>query len=293
MVAKVGMGNRVRLAAVLIAVTCVLRGSSADLDQARKYYDLTEFEESLKVLHGILQRDAAVYELLGRNYFMLGEYKKASDALEKAVAAEPRNSDYALWLGRAYGRRAETSNPFSAMGHASKARQYFERSVELNPKNIEALNDLLEYYLEAPGFMGGGMEKAKATVARISQADAGEGQWAQSKLDEKHKEMASAEEHLRRALELNPQKAGRFIDLARFLAKQGRFQESDQNFAHAERIAPDSPKLLYERADVYIKSGRNLDVARNLLKQYLSARITPEDPPKAEARKLLRQIEGG
>jgi cytochrome c-type biogenesis protein CcmH/NrfG len=224
---------------------------------------------------------------------MLGEYKKASDALEKAVAAEPRNSDYALWLGRAYGRRAETSNPFSAMGHASKARQYFERSVELNPKNIEALNDLLEYYLEAPGFMGGGMEKAKATVARISQADAGEGQWAQSKLDEKHKEMASAEEHLRRALELNPQKAGRFIDLARFLAKQGRFQESDQNFAHAERIAPDSPKLLYERADVYIKSGRNLDVARNLLKQYLSARITPEDPPKAEARKLLRQIEGG
>jgi cytochrome c-type biogenesis protein CcmH/NrfG len=163
----------------------------------------------------------------------------------------------------------------------------------LNPKNIEALNDLLEYYLEAPGFMGGGMEKAKATVARISQADQGEGQWAQSKLDEKHKEMASAEEHLRRALELNPQKAGRFIDLARFLAKQGRFQESDQNFAHAERIAPDNPKLLYERADVYIKSGRNLDLAKNLLKQYLSASITPEDPPKADARKLLRQIEGG
>jgi cytochrome c-type biogenesis protein CcmH/NrfG len=293
MVAKQGTGNWVRLAAILILLTPVLRGASADLDQARKYYDLTEFEESLKVLHAIPERDAAVYELLGRDYFMLGEYKKATDALENAVAAEPRNSDYVLWLGRAYGRRAETSNPFSAMGHASKARQYFERSVDLNPKNIEALNDLLEYYLEAPGFMGGGMEKAKATVARISQADPGEGQWAQSKMDEKHKEMASAEEHLRRALELNPQKAGRFIDLARFLAKQGRFQESDQNFARAERIAPDNPKLLYERADVYIKSGRNLDLAKNLLKQYLSARITPEDPPKADARKLLRQIEGG
>src|ERR1700730_13555681 len=114
MVAKLGTGDWVRLAAILIAVTSVLRGASADLDRARKYYDLTEFEESLKILHAIPQRDAAVYELLGRDYFMLGEYKKASDALEKAVAAEPRNSDYVLWLGRAYGRRAETSNPFSA-----------------------------------------------------------------------------------------------------------------------------------------------------------------------------------
>src|SRR3984893_18651569 len=179
MVANVGTGNWVQLAAILIAVTSVLRSAPTDLDQARKYYDLTEFEDSLKVLHAIPERDAAVYELLGRDYFMLGEYKKATDA-------EPRNSDYVLWLGRAYGRRAETSNPFSAMGHASKARQYFERSVELNPKNIEALNDLLEYYLEAPRFMGGGMEKAKGRVAQISQADPGEGQWAQSKLDEKH-----------------------------------------------------------------------------------------------------------
>jgi cytochrome c-type biogenesis protein CcmH/NrfG len=283
----------VKLATLVVSVISVLGVRAADLEQARKFYDLTEFEESLKVLHALPQRDAAVYELLGRNYFMTGDFKKATDALEKAVAAEPRNSDYVLWLGRAYGRRAETSNPFSSMGHASKARQYFERSVELNPRNIEALNDLLEYYMEAPGFLGGGMEKAKAVVARISQADPGEGYWAQSVLDEKHKELGTAEEHLRRALELNPQKVGRFIDLARLLAKQGRFQEADQNFARAEQIAPENPKLMYVRAEVYIKSGRNLELARNLLKRYLTARITPEDPPKSDAQKLLKQIEGG
>jgi len=263
------------------------------VEQARKLYDLTEFEQSLKILQAIPQKNSEVYELVGRNYFMTGEYKRATEALEKAVAAEPHNSDYVLWLGRAYGRRAETSNPFSAMGHASKARQYFERAAELNPRNIEALNDLLEYYLEAPGFMGGGMEKARATVARISQADPAEGHWAQSKLDEKHKELASAEEQLRRALELSPNRVGRVIDLARFLARQGRFQESDQHFARAEQMAPDLPKLMYVRADVYIKSGRHLDLARDLLKRYLASTITPEDPPKAEARKLLRQIEGG
>ncbi len=287
-----GVGGRVKSAILILAATLSVCGSASELEHASNLYERTQFEESLKVLSALPAKDAAAYELIGRNYFMIGEYKKATDALEKAVAAEPVNSDHWLWLGRAYGRRAETSSPFTAMGHASKARQYFERAVELNPRSIEALNDLLEYYLEAPGFMGGGLDKAKSVVQRIAQADPSEGQWALSRLDEKRKEFDSAEEHLRRALELAPQQVGRFIDLARLLNKQGRYQEADQNFARAEQIAPNSPKLLYAKADCYIKAGRNLPLAKDLLQRYLASQITPEDPPKSNARKLLRQIQG-
>jgi len=46
------------------------------------------------------------------------------------------------------------------------------------------------------------------------------------------------------------------------------------------------------RADSYIKANRNLEVAKDLLKRYLSSNITAEDPPKSSARKLLQQIEG-
>jgi transposase-like protein len=49
---------------------------------------------------------------------------------------------------------------------------------------------------------------------------------------------------------------------------------------------------MYEKADLYIKSKRNLDVARELLKRYLNSTLTPEDPPKADAAKLLRQVQG-
>jgi tetratricopeptide (TPR) repeat protein len=266
---------------------------AASLEQAQKLYNSSDFEGSLKVLGELPRKDAAAYALMGRDYFMTGDYKKASEALDKAFALEPQKSDYAMWLGRAWGRRAETANPFSAVGQASKARQYFERAVELNPRNVDALNDLLEYYMDAPKFMGGGMEKAKAVVAQIGKIDAGEGYWAQYTLDEKRKEFGSAEEHLRRALELNPQEVGRLIALARLLAKQGRFQESDQSFARAERLAPDNPKLMYARAEVYVHTKRNLAIAKGLLERYLSCTVGPEDPPKAEARKLLRQIEGG
>ncbi len=82
------------------------------------------------------------------------------------------------------------------------------------------------------------------------------------------------------------------VDLAHFLAKQGRYQEVDQSFARAEAIAPNSPKLMYAEADCYIKSKRNLNVARELLKRYMNSTLTPDDPPKSEAAKLLKQVQG-
>ena len=291
--ARIRSGDRVARFAVLLGLTAVVFAAGPELDRAHKLYDLTDYSQSLKILQALPNKDAAVYELIGRNYYQLGDYKKATEALEKAAAAEPGSSQHTLWLGRAYGRRAETSGPFTAPGHASRARQYFERAVQLNPQNLEALNDLFEYYCEAPGFLGGGLDKAQATAAQIARIDPAEGHWAQAQLAEKRKEFGSAEEQLRRAIEITPQKVGRFIDLARLLAKQGRFQEADQSIARAEKIAPNSPKLMYEKADLYIKHGRNLDVAKDLLKRYLTCSLTPDDPPRSQAEKLLRQVQGG
>ena len=272
----------------------IAAGASPEVNEARKLYNSTDFERSLKLLQAIPSKDGAVYELMGRDYYMEGDYRKATEVLEKAVAMESGNAEYALWLARAYGRRAETSSPFTAPAHASKARQYFEKSVQLNPMNLDAQSDLFEYYLEAPGFLGGGLDKAEVTAAQIGKISPAEGQWAEAKLAEKRKESSSRiEEHLRRAVELAPQQVGRFIDLARFLVKQGRFQEADQSFERAEKIAPNSPKLMFARAEIYIKAHHNVEIAKELLKRYMSIELNAEDVPKSEAAKLLHQVQGG
>lgn len=270
-----------------------LLGAPPEYNRARKLYNYTDYDGSLKLLLTAEPKDAATLELIGRSYYMLGDYRRASEWLEKAVAANPSSSPAMVWLGRAYGRRAETSSPFTAPRWAGKTRDAFEKAVELDPKNGEALNDLFEYYLAAPGFLGGGYEKAARLAETIAKRDPVEGHYAKAKLAEKRKDPRGAEEQLRRAAELAPQQVGRVIDLAKFLARQGRYQEAEQSFQQAARIAPDSPKLLFERADTYIKSGRNLDQARELLKRYLSARLTPDDPPRVAAEKLLRQVSGG
>src|ERR1019366_3362461 len=92
--------------------------------------------------------------------------------------------------------------------------------------------------------------------------------------------------------DLPPHQMGRLMDRPRLFTRQGRYQEADLSLAKAERIAPNNPRLLFARADLYIKGKRNLDVARELLKQSLSTSRTPEAPPRAVAEKLLKQVQG-
>lgn len=280
----------------LVSASALFAASTSDtsnLAQARKLYQFTDYQGSLRALQRVEPKDGPALELIGRNHFMLGEYKKASEFLEKAAAADPENSDYQDWLGRAFGRRAETSSPFTAPALANKARQHFEKAVQLEPQNHDALSDLFEYYLDAPGFLGGGMDKAKTIAEQMETMDPAEGQWEQARLAEKKKEFGTAEEHLQRAAQMAPKQVRRLVDLGRFLAKQGRYQESDQSFRKAEKIAPNSPQLLYARADTYIQEGRNLETARKLLQRYLQAQLSPDDPPRSAAEKLLKKASGG
>lgn len=277
---------------LFLGLTCALLAADPELDRARKLYNYTNFDESLKVLQAIPAKNGEAWSLIGRDYYMQGEYKRSTDALEKAIAMEPGDGLATLWLARAYGRRAETANPFSAPGLASKAHQYFEKAVQLSPTNLEALSDLCDYYMEAPGFLGGGIDKAQATAERMARISAAEGYAARARIAEKRKEFSSAEEQLRRAIDAAPQQIGRFVDMARFLNKQGRYQEADQNLERAEKLAPNSARLVYLKADLYIKAGRNLDEARALLKRYMTLALTPDDPPRADAARLLKKVQG-
>ena len=277
------------LIAFLLALSCLYGQDS--LKRAEELYQRTDYKASLTLLRAS-PPSGAVYCLMGQDYFMLGEYKKSTDTLEKALALEPSNSVYAHWLGRSFGRRAETSSPFTAPLHASKARQYFERAVALDPANEEAMNDLFDYYLEAPGFLGGGYEKAEQIAQRIAQQNEAEGHFAEAQLADKRKQFDTAEEQLRRAMELSPRHVGRVLDLAKYLAKRGRFEESEATFDKAEALAPGSPKVFFARAHTYVEHRRHLDRAKDLLIQYLRSDLTPDDPPRDEAERLLKQVAG-
>ncbi len=274
--------------ALLLAAGAAYAG---DLTQAENLYKQTDFEGSLRLLNK-QSSDAAETFLIGRNYFMQGDFKKATEYIQKATMLAPANSEYMDWLGRTYGKRAETSNVLAAPSFASKARQAFEKSVELDSKNNDALSDLFDYYLEAPGFLGGGYDKAVAVTNKLAAIDPAEAYFERAKLAQKKKEYQNAEAHMRQAVAVAPHEVGHLIALARLLATQGKERESDAVFLEAQKVNPNAPRVWFARADVLIKQKRNLNEAKLLLQKYMSASITVDDPPKQEARRLLKQAGG-
>jgi Flp pilus assembly protein TadD len=272
-------------------ITVQTSENPSELRQAEDLYRHAEYEKSLALLDKN-SPDPATEFLLGRDYLMLGEFKKSTDHLERAVHAAPNNAEYQDWLGRAWGKRAETSNILAAAGYAGKAREAFETSVRLDPSNSDALSDLFDYYLDAPGFMGGGYEKAMKVADQISIVDPSEGYFEKAKLAQKRQQYEDAEKNLRRAVAVAPHSVGHMIALARLLAKQGRTRDADSVLAQARAAAPESPTVWYATADIYIAQKRNLDEAKDLLQRYISAPLTPDDPPKQDALRLLKQVGG-
>jgi Flp pilus assembly protein TadD len=159
----------------------------------------------------------------------------------------------------------------------------------MDPQNREAKNDLFDFYLNAPGILGGGLDKAEAAARSIANERPPEYEFEEAQLAEKRNDYPGAEAHLRRAMELAPGEAGRVVDLARFVSKRGRPEESDRLFEQARKLAPGRPGVAFAEARTYIESHRNLEQARKLLQGYLQAALTPDDPPRQEAEKLLRR----
>jgi Flp pilus assembly protein TadD len=286
---------RLCIAFLILVVAGVAATATASPDVVRRasaLYQRTEYEGSLRILEEDPTPDGAALLLSGKNYFMLGDYKRATDFFEKAVALAPSSSEYELWLGRAWGRRAETSGWLMAGVHASRARQCFEKAVALDPHYNEAKNDLFSFYLAAPGFLGGGIEKAEAIAKSIENERPPESNFEEAQIAEHRKDYVAAEAHLRRAMELAPNEAGRIVDLARFVAKRGRLAESDALFEQARKLAPSLARVAFAQARVDIENHRNLERARGLLQQYLHANLTPDDPPRQEAEKLLQHVGG-
>jgi len=281
-----------RLAGSFLLLVVTASASPDTVRRASELYQRTEYEGSLRVLAEDPTPGAADYFLTGKNYFMSGDYKRAVGFFEKALTISPANSEYELWLGRAWGRRAETGGWLTSVSSASKARQSFEKAVALDPRNHEAKNDLFEFYLNAPGFLGGGMEKAESAAKSIAAERPAEYEHEEAQLADKRKDYAAAEAHLRRAIELAPDQPGRILDLARYLAKRARLNESDALFAQAQKLIPGQPRIGFAVAQSDIENHRNLEQARNLLQDYLRASLTPDDPPRQEAEKLLRRAAG-
>jgi tetratricopeptide (TPR) repeat protein len=233
--------------------------------------------------------DAASYNFLCRAYFAVNDWDRAISACEKAVKLAPDIGEYHLWLGRAYGEKADTSSFLTAAGLAKRVRNEFERAVALDPKNAISRTDLAEFYMEAPGIVGGGQDKARAQAAELAKVDAAKAHWIRGRIAEKNKDVAAAEREYRSAIDASHGAASAWLNLALFYRNMKHFDDMQDALKRAATAPIDRADVLVDAASTLLRSNRDLPFAVQLVQRYLAS-PTVEQAPPFKAHYLLGNI---
>ncbi len=104
--------------------------------------------------------------LSAQQSFIQQHFDKAEEQIKlaiKTIEKDPQlkvNGQHYYWLGLIMEKQAETANVFSASGYAKKSLNGYLKAIEIEPTNITYREALIHFYLDAPGFIGGDVNKA-------------------------------------------------------------------------------------------------------------------------------------
>jgi tetratricopeptide (TPR) repeat protein len=232
--------------------------------------------------------DATAQNLLCRAHFMLDEWDRGIPACDRAVNLDSSNALYHLWLARIYGEKADRAGFLTAAGLAKKVRAEFERAVELDPSSVAARTDLAEFYLEAPGIVGGGKDKARAQAEALTHLNPAMAHWVTGRLAERAKDEALAEREYRAAIDASQGGAHAWLNLAIFYRHTNHLDQMEQALITMESRPLDRPESLMDGASLLVRTNRSVPMGIRFLRRYLQSPV--EQGPAFKGHSMLGQF---
>jgi len=275
-----------------LALALLPAAASAAPSEAVRLFDNHHYAEARRLLEPQAKTDSTgeTAYWLGRIAIRLQDLDGGVEWLQRAVAAQPSNSEWHHWLGTAFGLKALRANVLKQALLAKKVQREFEEAVRLDPANLDARYDLEEFYLLAPGIMGGSMEKAEDQAREIRSRDAMNGFRAWGRIYSQKKETARAEAEFRRAIEEFPKEADPYYWLASHFQRQNQTGRAMDVLESLVKTNPDAAGAYYGIARLALASGERLDRAEECLKIYLTRQPGKDDPAPAWAHFRLGGI---
>ncbi|MGE5315472.1 MAG: tetratricopeptide repeat protein [Acidobacteriota bacterium] len=190
-------------------------------------------------------RDAESYYYLAMSLLRQEKSDEAEDAIDEALEIDENVSKYHYARGAILGERAMKANVLKQGLLAPKIKNAFLRSVELDQNNIDGHIGLFNYYMQAPGFMGGSEEKGMEEAKIITELNPYRGHSTLAGYYARKKEMASAEAEYRKMAQSEPKNPEGWYRLGIFLFNQKKQDEAQAQFRKILEIDPKSAETNY------------------------------------------------
>ena len=268
--------------------------------------------------------DALANFLLSQVHNAFGDRNSPLGLAERAVTLDPSTAKYHRQVAECLGVMAQHAGAFQQLLLARRFRKEVDAALVLDPGDTQALRDLMEFYLLAPGLLGGDLHKAKETADRIAKFDAAEGFLAKARIAETRKQAAETEALLRRAAEAQPPKyrarvalaeyylapehpnpagaetqakeaiqfdpgrSAAYSVLAQVYADRGDWSALDAALTTAIHEVPDDLSPYYRAAERLAASGRDTARAERYVQLYAAQEPEGNQPSVASARGLVR-----
>lgn len=285
--ARVGKGFWVVLLMASAAMAVASVKQDADLEAGRRAYEASDYAKAIQALQAVAARDPQngdVHLLLAKSYLEMEQLDAAIKSAERAVAVDPQSSRYHEWLGRAYGEKADKSPwPPTRISLAKKTGKEFEAAVQLDGKNFSARQALIEFYCSAPGFVGGGEEKAPPHFKELAELDAAEGHYAVGNCRRQKKDFSVADTEFTKALESDPKSADLIFDIGDYAVTHSQPERLLTVASTGERVAPNDPRRHFYRGVALVVKKENSAEAERLLREYLQKAPTRNGYPRPAA----------
>ena len=291
----------------LLAAVALIQGGHQST--AAQLMDAGHFKRARPLVEAALRanpNDAAALNLASQLAALQNNLDSARALAERAVKADPASADHHYQLGSVAGRQAQRASIFKQPGLAGKFKGEMNEALKRDSLHVDARYSLIQFYLEAPGIVGGDKKKARAmaedlvrtnpsrgyralldvtiaekdtthraellgkAVAADSNDYAARMDWAGFVLGRDSSRSPAAERESRNIVAHFPDRSGGYLLLAIVLATQQRWSDLDSLLALAEHRLPDNLSPYYHAGRILQTKADSLERAERYLRHYLS-----------------------
>lgn len=267
--------------------------AAAERDAAERALMQGQMDVAVSGLRSYLNtnpKDAQAHLLLCRAFYAEELSDAAVTECEAAVQNGLDGSSAAQdWLGRACGQKAQNAGPIAGYRLARRVQAAFERAVELDPKNGEAVDDLAEYYIAAPAIIGGGMDKAEVLADRELKLAPQAAHRTYALAAEANKDYGRTEYEFRAAVMV----AGRpdaWADLGHYYARRKQYDQAVDALQKCQQVDPAMDAAVVDAASILMEINREMEPAEKMLRGYLAGKAKSDAAPAFKVHEQLGSL---